>query len=492
MAKPFVRKRIIELYFVLYLMALILILPKKGEKHIGTDETSTVYQLPFSLKPINTVLNARILATSDTLKILNLDSLNLIYYTGKIKDIDFEFVIKDVTSNQKLTLSESKPKVKLFSIYKDKKRQAAVFKWTPAYNDYRDKTYLVSVKAIITPSDKSFENEKVSINTEFSINIDYITNFDLADLKSPIDTMPTDIYRSRVITEFNNSGKVSNSGDFTIYPGKEIITTLAGENWSNQLIISGIDLQSELKTPPLLSIDHSSPNNGGWAKYTITKDNSLIIEGEAPDFGSNRIKITLNRYDGKKAETEFSIFLDDIGNPQISKIMYPEMSYTINPQLPSLTSLNAISILKNSRGDELQRYVGGKKFTYTPSRRDTNIEILLERYVNNRLYDVTKSRILPNPPPKIIYLTKENEKEVRLVTYSSGIYNGRENVITKVMIEGNADYYSRAGMYNEDRKGGYEQSYVITWSDRSKPFRFKVTVENAEGKRSETKSWLGK
>lgn len=489
MIKPFKRKRIIEVYFVLYLMAIILILPPQKIDNIDREgaKTMNVYQFPFSLKPVNTVLNAKILYNNDSLQLISLDSINTIYYTGDIEDIEFEFMVNDLSINQELLLNtRNKTKTKLFSISEDKKRQAAIFKWTPQLNHPQDRTYLVKVKAKIKPkfdAENPNSQDIITINTEFSINVDFVSKNEFADITLYQDS--TDIQDlQNTITRYINQNPAVNTGDLFILPGKPVISTLAGESWINELLINGIDISNELKTAPKISIAHSDEGNGGIAKLTVMKDNSLVIEGIAPDYGSNKVTVTLTRIDGKQSQTSFNVLLESIGNPILPKTMLPEIKYTLDPQLPALSSQNSYSLLINSSGKELDKQIGGRKFIYSPSWNDTGTYVYIERYLNNRRYDrSSKSTIIANPKPKILYVQKISEKKVKISTFSEGIFRGRENIVDKLIIEGNASYYPLSGEMRS-KNNSYEQFFILTPKNKSKTFSFKVRAVNIQGHKS--------
>ncbi|MEI6091514.1 MAG: hypothetical protein WCR42_13750 [bacterium] len=489
MSKPFKRKKGVEIYFVLYLMALMLIIPAKNSNNIDTANNTNVFQFPFSLKPVGTVLNAKILISGDSTKVLSIDSLNTIYYTGDVKDIDFDFIVKDLSVNQQLVLNiNKKSSTRYFKITKDIAHKAAIFYWKPPTNDPRDKTYLIVVKARVKPKDKKYGEEYITITTEFSLNIDYVTQSDLDFANSNLDSLNQNLSLGSQNIGWLDFPKV-NTGELFIFPGNVVIETLSGEKWANQLMITGIDLQTELKRKPEISIEHSDGSNGGSADYEISKDNTILIRGIAPDYGSNKIRFSITRNDGRKTETEFTVVLKNIGNAKLPQSMYPEIEYRIDPQLPALTSQNAYSVLKNSKGDVIQQIVGGKKIVFSPEARDTGQFVYLERYLNEKLYDKSQRvKVLANPHPRISYIQAVGDDKIKVFTYSFGKIDGRDNVVTDLIITGNADYYPLSGQM-KSQNYTYEQQFMIQRSNKSKPFTFTVSAKNAEGKKSEIKRY---
>jgi hypothetical protein len=490
MSKPFKKKKGVEIYFVLYLMALMLIIPTKN--NTDTDDTANntnVFQFPFSLKPVGTVLNAKILLSGDSTKILSIDSLNTIYYTGEVSDIDFDFIVKDLSVNQQLVLSiNKKSSTRYFKITEDRAHKAAVFYWQPPTNDPRDKTYLVVVKARVKPKNKKYGEEYITITTEFSLNIDFVTQSDLDFANSGLDSNEQNLSFGTQNIGWLDFPKV-NTGELFIFPGNVVIETLSGEKWANQLMITGIDLQTELKRKPEISIEHSDAGNGGSADYEISKDNTILIRGVAPDYGSNKIRFSITRNDGRKTETEFAVVLKNIGNAKLPLTMFPGIEYKIDPQLPALSTQNAYSILKKQKGDIVQQIMGGKKIVFIPETRDTGEYVYLERYLNEKLYDKSQRvRIMPNPYPRISYIQSVGDDKVKVLTYSFGKTDGRDNVVTDLIITGNADYYPLSGQM-KSQNYTCEQQFMIQRSNKSKPFTFTVSAKNAEGKKSEIKRY---
>ncbi len=490
MSKPFKKKKGIEIYFVLYLMALMLIIPTKNQNNTDDAANNTnVFQFPFSLKPVGTVLNAKILLSGDSTKIISIDSLNTIYYTGEVSDIDFDFIVKDLSVNQQLVLNMNKrSSTRYFKITEDNPHKAAIFSWKPPTNDPRDKTYLVVVKARVKPKDKKYGEEYITITTEFSLNIDYVTQSELDFASSNLDSINRNLSFGLQNIGWMDFPK-ANTGELFILPGSVVIETLSGEKWANQLFITGIDLQTELKNKPEIIIERSDPGNGGSASYEITKDNTILLNGVAPDYGTNKIRFSLTRNDGRKTETEFSVVLKNIGNAKLPQTMYPEIEYRIDPQLPALSTQNAYSVLKTAKGEVIQQVAGGKKLVYTPEPRDTGDYVYLERYLNEKLYDkTTRAKILANPHPKISYIQSVGDDKIKVFTYSYGKTEGRDNIVTELIISGNADYYPLGGQM-KSQNYTYEQQFMIQRSNKSKPFTFTVSARNAEGKKSEIKRY---
>ena len=83
---PTKRRRMIEIYFVLYIAALVMLLPSKNSsnQHLKNDILDEIFRQSFTLLPEKTVLNCRIFTDSTGSHILAFDSSNVIVCTVNV------------------------------------------------------------------------------------------------------------------------------------------------------------------------------------------------------------------------------------------------------------------------------------------------------------------------------------------------------------------------------------------------------------------------
>ncbi len=100
---PYKKRRNVEIYFVLYLAALILLIPgKESDKTAQTDEFgSPLYQLDFNLKAEKSTLNYVFFVDSLGIHLENADSVNYIFHTGDVEDVRYEFIVEDLLRRNK-------------------------------------------------------------------------------------------------------------------------------------------------------------------------------------------------------------------------------------------------------------------------------------------------------------------------------------------------------------------------------------------------------
>jgi hypothetical protein len=102
------KRKSIEIYFILYLAALVILVPSQKEKN---SEMPTVainkMDFPFVIKAEKPMLICKISTDVYGNKIIEVDSLNYIWDIGDVKDVRYEFVIEDQTLNHSVRLSNN-------------------------------------------------------------------------------------------------------------------------------------------------------------------------------------------------------------------------------------------------------------------------------------------------------------------------------------------------------------------------------------------------
>ncbi|MFN3782046.1 MAG: hypothetical protein ACK4SO_07715, partial [Candidatus Kapaibacteriota bacterium] len=104
------KRRIVEIYFILYLAALVFILPESSFKPKDSNNAEVIgdFQSSFTLIPEKSSLVCNIIVEPTGYRITKIDSSNVIFYTGDFEDIQFEFTIEDQSTNRSVTLRADK------------------------------------------------------------------------------------------------------------------------------------------------------------------------------------------------------------------------------------------------------------------------------------------------------------------------------------------------------------------------------------------------
>lgn len=476
-------RRPVEIYFVLYLAALIFLIPNPGEKGQSRkeDQQSSI-ELPFSIRPEKSVLFCRMIIDSSSAKIIHIDSMNTVFHTGEVEDLEYEFIVEDQVYNQRIKLvADIEQNNRFFSIKENRDDQSASFKWMPPLDDKLNKSYIVYVNASGKPKG---DGREVTARTQFTLVINFY------DKETGLPMVPEELPTIVDNNQLNLSGENRpNLSDFTLSLRNDLVQTTAYQEWENHVfILGGLNPLTDLLKNPDITIKHNPENNGGSVSIANYFSNGIVLKGKSPAFGSMNVQISLKRrYDNQEASIGFKVDVQGIGNPDFASEMYPGITYQIKPNLPFIDGQEIKAILKE--GDKIRaQSATGETFSISPQMSDTGKTFLLERYVNGNLIGQKFRIYVKNfPPPMIVKLTKIGDKSVRLQTNSYGLFNNRENTVLKLEFSGNATLKQELfGQYKPDRKSNtWTQYFEVVPKDINKPFVFKVNAVDRRGVRSE-------
>ncbi len=487
------RKRQVEIYFILYLAAIVLLLPSKKEDGPAIQETNPGgNHIQFSLKSDKTSLFCRLVRDSAGARIQSIDSVNNVYYKGNVEDVKFEFVVQDQLRNRKLSLrSDSIVSTKFFRMVENTGSQSASFFWEPPLADLKTKSFLVEVIATAKISGNIGNKENgnamagktVIRKTQFSLNMIFIDEYyglasnnytgQLGDL--PLDSAATQ----------SNAPPIPFLGQLEVEPKYPRLEVVPFEKWTNSIYVFNLNPRYDLMSTPVISIDSESET--GQANIADYTDNAIIIEGMAPSGGSMKVRIKLMRkYDSREAITEFIVIPRLIDKPVFSSIMYPYKEESINPKLPLLAGRTTKSVLMDGREVRAVSEQGAK-FEFKPSIVDTGKVLYLERYIDDKLYGQKypiEIKNYPSPVIKSITLTKANN--VRIRTKSYGLHRGRKNFVRKVeVISGEIKWRELTGESSENNDELiFFQTFVITPKKNASEFKFKVRIADERNMKS--------
>lgn len=485
------KKRIVDIYFVLYLAALVLIIPGPNDKS-KTNTTNSVFELPIAVRPEKSTLFCRIGTDNGTEKILFLDSINTIYYTGEVDEINYEFTVEDQNLKQKITLSQANSASnRFFKITENQLSKTAVFKWFPPSKDLTNKTYIVHVTATAKPKN-SPDNSTVKVYTRFSLVMSYYDK-EGSPLVPQIENQDLVLQQNQVNGNDNSAPAYTPpAGDFSLSLKNSPVNTIAYEDWENEVFVLGaLNPQTDLLKNPELKVFRSSDNNGGSAYIANYFSNGILIKGKAPAFGSMKVQLNLVRkYDKKEASAVFNVIPQSVGAPEFEPVMYPGRTYTINPNMPFTAGKEMKAMLKENDKIRSQNIQGGS-FSFTPSIVDTGKVFSFERYVDNNIFG-QKYKIYVNsyPYPEIKRIQNKSKNEVIIQTASFGYHNGKSNVVSYLEIKGNASVREKFGDYRADKdKLVWTQFFEIYPKDPSKPFVFSLKAVDTRGFKSEIKEY---
>lgn len=508
------RRRSIELYFILYLAALILLLPDKKSKIPQTNDIlAEIFQQSFTLQPEKTVLSGRISSDTNGVRIVVLDTANLIMYTGNVRDVRYQFLIEDQTLRQTLRLtSDSASPVPMFRVEQRDDLHGAKFIWKPAaIASTGSRTYSVRVIATAVPSappgNMALEQiiadagTRLTAETQFAVNIINVTEpatqqqttfaqnpagQQLQGQQPPVQPTNTPLQQPpQVIVQQNKTPL----GEFSVSPFTPSVSTIAYHPWSNKLFISGVQSGADLKRTPTVKIERTGADIGGNAEIAEIRGNEIVIRGVAPSSGVMKVVISVERAaDSRTASVEFGVQPQPLAQPSVSRIMNPGITYTIQPNIPLLTGADAKAVIYDG-GTERISSPQGAVFEFSPDVRDTGKVLMFARIVGGKqIGDKIPIRIENFPPPEILGISRQRNG-MQITTRSFGLSGGRENRAFVVITEGNARARELYGNFRTDTKSlAHTQVFEITAKNPDAPLVFRCRVTDARGVSSPVRS----
>ena len=473
------RRKPIEIYFILYLAALMLLIPDLKHKDENSNKFYGEFQNNnFRIFPEKNILTTKISFDSLGNTLIQSDSVNYIYYSGDVDDVSFEFQVINKQLNQYITLSSNDNSFNFFRYYQLPEIKAAIFVWRPPIIDRRNYVLDVKVNAIATIKgyNKNTTNFLKS-STQFSLVVSYVDNqtglpFAVANL----DTLGGG--RRDTVYQQNFFGSSELLVDFQNRKVENLIT----DEWENKVFVYGANLLNDLKRKPEVWINNRPENNGGSVYIKQITTNTITLGGKTPQFGNSRVKVKLTRkIDGSSIEDEFILEPLPISEPIFSSVMYPNQQYTINPNFPNLDKNFSVRVFTDNR--TIYSANSNNSFSITLDDGLINKPIYLERYIDGNLYGRTYQIIIkPYPIPIITKIQSVGTNKVRVVVNSFGIFGGKENYIKSIELDGNGIYKELVGQTVTNRKElTFTQVYEIVPQNDSKPFEFKIRFQDNRG-----------
>jgi len=498
-------KKAIEIYFILYLAALVFLIPDGRDlnKQETTGDGIQFITPKFALFPEKTNLTCRLIMDSTGPRILTIDSVNRIYYSGDVEDVKFEFIIEDQFLKQNLVLtSDIKPRSRFFRIEKEGENQSILFYWMPPINERQNKTYLVRVNAYGSSrtdlanskglSDAGKVKQIYKVTQQFSLLMIYVNDPQPSQQitqQLPLQLLGIDtLFRS--LPQFQQQTSSIPIGPIQLMADKKEINAIAYQQWTNTIYINNANPIKDLSKIDL-RVRLEPPDNRGVAEILDKGENKFIIHGKTPSTGRMVVELAVVRkYDNADAATRFTVTPAPFEQPDFPKIMYPEQRYTFDPKMP-LLGIEPKAYLKEGniiRAKSNQ----GEKFIFTPEITDTGKVFTLERYIDNELLGEKHFTRVVNYPDPIIYEIIYMGQTAEVITQSYGFKDKERNEVVDFIIEGNAKWQDMRGkMTVLQDKATVIQHFRFEPKTPSKPFQFKIQAVDKRGKVSLPKTYRG-
>jgi|GEM_PF-2220474 len=448
------RKYKIEVYFVLYLVALILLIPEDYE----LVDQNPIAKNEFSLQVEKNILNCKFDLIDNKLILKELDSINNIYLFGDADIIEYDIEIISKNSKQLITTKSNNENILVKKVNND-----LLFKWVPKFISEIPSSFVVNILAKVKKNKNGnvkeyylknqfalnifWQNETINTKdvditnliNDRSLNLNQNLNFTqneinkLNDFGSNEDEQKSKLNQlEKKINLYNNLNN-QNVGNFGISSKYNIINKIAYKKWSNVIYFYNLNPLIDLNGKPEIKINLENSKDNATATIVEINEKEIIIEGKTPGFSILNVNFTAKRkYDNKEVSINFIVKPIAISKPVFNSVMYPEKNYIIKPNLPLLTNDQIKSILKEQ---DKNRFISneGEEFNFVPTLNDTNKTFYLERYINNDLIGERYSiKILSYPNPEIYDYNKISNNILQIKTKSYGTINYENNIISQL------------------------------------------------------------
>lgn len=473
------QRRRVEIYFVLYLLALVLLMPEGAPVPSTADQSPT--PLRIELFPERVRLTCEVKRDSlGGVRLLRLDSVNVIHYSPQLTNVSVRAVIEDVASGQSLTIDERSPATRRFaSVRHDPSRSAFVFSWSPLTDVALSKTFRVSVYASGTPVNGVATDAMQAVGSTQFVLMTVVNDQQppqLVYLPGRRDTL--------VLRESSPAtAPAAGAAEFWLEPARDNVTAFASAEWTNRISIGGADPQRDLLELPSLRL-------GGESMQEVSRtieQRTLILRGRAPRSGTAFVEVSARRSDGRVSTTRFTVSAINYATPSVPDVVYPGVEYVIDPKLPSdRTDLRAV--IRDGGREIVSVDQGLVRVRF--AARDTGKTMVFERSVNGSVEAGAQPIVVrPFPGPVIREIRRDADPNKRMVVVQFFSNERGENRPQLRVVDGNASSPRKLSGYlrpadNTRPVVAWVEVFEITRRDASKPFVFRVQAADERGKES--------
>ncbi|MCX7929174.1 MAG: hypothetical protein N2663_00395 [Chlorobi bacterium] len=422
------RRRSLEVYFILYLAALMLLMTDspKRETDLASTALRDLVASTFSLIVEKPTLLCRTVIEGDTSWIVHFDSTNTIIPTGLVDSLHYRIVAEDQNSAQRVTLAVGDTTlIGSIGFVSEQIGQALRIGWFFSAIEPGAKLYRIRIEATARPQvppnlsthqQKQIQsllatNETV-LEAETSFLVGYLPR-QSARVPSPV--MPPDSAVTARLEALVTQQRTSTPdyGTFALVPEHSTINTIPYVSWENRIAIYGALPQRDLARPPQVS--------GISSAFVTIEGTTIVIRSVSTQASNANVRITLTRRDGAEASATFAVIVHTIIPPAAPSVMYPGIEYKLIPNLTSLTGLETRAVLRDDR-NTIRASSSGQPLTFTPTLSDTGRTFFFERYAGSeRIGQVLLIPCEMFPPPEITSIRRESERQYLIVCRAYGL-----------------------------------------------------------------------
>ncbi len=473
------QRRRVEIYFVLYLLALVLLMPDRPGETATPDESAAAMRIDLIPERVRLTCEVK-RDSSGGVQLLRMDSVNVIRYTPELSNVSVRAIIEDVSSGQTLTVEPGSTAARRFAgIRHDPARSAFVFTWSPLLDASTSKTFRVTLQASGVPVNGVATDALQAMGSTQFVLMTVVNDRQPPQLVYLPGRRDTLVVREAVTEQ----APATTSGEFWLEPARDGITAFASQEWSNRISVGGADPARDLANLPQVRISGEPMSDVSRS----VDQRTLVLRGRAPRSGTAVVEVIARRADGRQATTRFTVSGVTYPTVAVPDVVYPGVEYVIDPKLPT-DRPGVRAVIRDGMREFITADAGVMRVKF--AARDTGRTLVFERSIDGIAEANSQPlavRAFPGPVIREIRRDPDQNKRIIVVQFYS---NERgENRPQLRVVEGNAGSVRKLSGYlrpadNTRPTVAWVEVFEVSRRDASKPFVFRVQALDERGKES--------
>lgn len=477
------QRRRIEIYFVLYLVALVLLMPDASEQGTGAGTVMIDRRLRLELRPDRLNLSCEVQRdTAGQLRLVQIDSVNIIHIAGDVRNVSLRARIEDDRTGQ-VTMIEATPAGQggapaLFELIPQPERQAVAFYWRPYVADITEHKFRVTIFGSAEPVGSQEgalpAGLRISGSTQFVVETHVVQQQPNMELKGTI--IDTVLMAPAPLASSTPVGR----GTFWVAPASTTIRTTPSALWTNRLSFGGADPVRDLRSLPRVRV---SSQGVAVERFFDSLQQVVILRGRAPASGSYTVTVIAERDDGQTTETQFDVEAVRVERLQLPKVVYAGSSYQLNTKLPDVNGARAVVRVNG----EVVATTSENVIQFSVPRTSVGATLSVERLIGNDRVDAPVTQtIAALPAPEIRDVrTAASGSVKRVVVLFYGDRNRDRPTLD--VVSGNAQrpqkLFGNLRPANPDDPNGiaWIEEFDIKRSSGDAPFHFVIRAKDGRG-----------
>ena len=486
MIAPQRKRRRVEIYFVLYLVALVLLMPDRIDPSQAGVDTQAIVNARLEFSPDRMRLTCKLQRDSLVgMRVVSLDSLNVIRYTGTVSDLELSARIEEVETGQVLTVQPGNSPTPLFALEHQPQRNAVVFRWNPPLDQASVRTYRVTISGsgvpVRTSGANSGDYDEIPTGLRMTGSTQFVLTTEVDDASAPtVITIAGG--RDTLVLRDTTLRAAPTLGEFWIEPARDVVAAVSQRPWTNRLSIGGADPARDLVGLPSVRVIGEQIGD----VQRTTDQRTILLSGRAPRTGSVTVEVRVVRRDGQTKTASFVVAAHAMPPAKVPDVIYPGVDYVVDPRLPAIENVRAVI----RDGEREIASATESVIRLRVAARDTGRTLTFERTVDGVRDGAPEAIQVRNfPAPTIRSVNRGSDSRTKVVVVQ--FYSGDRSVNRPRLriLDGNATDVKRlAGNLrassSERPTVSWLETFEVSQRDPARPFTFRMQAFDERGAQS--------